>query len=655
MVLPLDDVGWLANAVLVADDGSLLVGADAERRAAVVEAQRWVAQPGARLGEDIVVAGRRFEAADLVTALLRHVAACVASTVGATPSSVMVAAPAGWGPRRLAGLRRAAQVAGLDRVEVVTAPASVGWHLLCGGAALPYGATLLVCEVDTAGTSGTAGTACTATVLRRAVNGFDVLSCVDTATVVADLGAAGATPPRQRDAVEDLRTPPVPASAGDASRAGDGMSPQAGAGGDAGPAGGLIGEVVRRAVDGSAIAPGRLTLVCAAGAGAADVSVGTQLRAAAGVEPFLVAEAELAAALGALRSPPPGRRPTATPVSEPVTSPVPDRQGRVAGQAGWRDVAAALVPALWSVVLFGQFMAGSERYGPRQSIDAAMLLAAWGGLAFAATFGLIAAVGGLMLVTAARHEEAGAPVWVRHRLLAVSLAGGGVGGLVLAAVYATVAAGYFDLESGPLLRWSVLPVLPGMAAVLAVAVVVWRRPDPPRGSWLDWLRFPSPVTALVGFGAWLISYDERSSPAVLKLLEWQLQQWVTPSSEIIGPVGRLGGLCVGAGVGLLLARRTLHRLLLAVPLAALVAGSLGWRTTGMVAAGFAFAVAGWWAARAVWLLLRRLLLVPPTGWLASPASPVPVPAAAGITAGQGRSPHPAAAPHGDVSGSRWTG
>ncbi|MFC4998583.1 hypothetical protein ACFPIJ_12140 [Dactylosporangium cerinum] len=647
VALPLDGVGWLVNAVLVDGDGSLLVGVAAEQRAAGVASAGWVVEPGSRLGSEVLVEGRRVEAVDLVEVLLREVGSCAAAVAGAVPESVAVAVPAGWPARRLTALRVAARAAGLRGVEVVTAPVAVAWHLLCGAAVLPYGSTLLVCEVDTA---------CTATALRRTVSGFDVLSCVDTATVVAGLGTPDAATRSSGRSVDVPSGPAGLAAVPGPGQVADGASPRIGRDGDSPPAAAWIGEVARRAVHGSGAAASNLTLVCAVGAGASDVSVGTELHGAVDVEPFLVAEADLAVALGALRSPRPTSRPTSRAVTRPVSGSVVSstsgtRDAPVV-EAGWRDVAAAAVPAMWSVVLFWQFMAGSERYGPRQSIDRAMLLAAWGGLAFAAVFGLIAVVGGLVLVTSLRHEESAAPAWVRHRLLAVALAGGGVGGLVVAAVYATVAAGYFDLESGPLLRWSVLPVLPGVVAVVGLAVVVWRRPDPPRGSWLGSLRFPPLVAALVGFGAWLISWDEQGSPVALNVLAAVLRQWVAESpTDIIGPVGRLGGLCVGVGVGLLLVRRALHRLLLAVPLAGLIAGSLGWHTTGMVAVGFAFAAAGWWAAQAVWLLLRRLLLVPPAG--------ASVPFGAGPAAAVGGGPgwsSPSVVPqHRDVDGSRWVG
>ncbi|MEV4515592.1 hypothetical protein AB0K00_42370 [Dactylosporangium sp. NPDC049525] len=364
-----------------------------------------------------------------------------------------------------------------------------------------------------------------------------------------------------------------------------------------------VGEVAARAVAGAELASGELGLVFAVGSAADSPRVAEELAQATGVVPAVVAEAELAVVLGAVQA--------------PTVAPAVD----AAPEVGWLDLMAAMVPVVWSMALFWQFVAGGERYGLREKVfDRGMVLAAWGGLAVAAQLGMIAVVGGLVVTTVLRSgagEDGGGGAslvgWVRHRLVALALVGGAVGGLLVAAVFAMVAAGSFDVDLWPLLRWSVLPVVPAAVAVMVLAVVVWRRPEPPDGLWLTWLRFPPSVTMLAGAGAFLVSFDERGSPWILNLLAWPLeQQFPTTGGEIIGPVGRLGGACIGAAVGLLVVRRLVHRLLLAVPLALLVAGTLVWRITGTVAVGFCLAVAGWWAARTAWLLLRPKLLTPPT-------------------------------------------
>jgi hypothetical protein len=523
----------------------------------LVAAARGAAADGPRRGREGIQSPSDDAAA---VALLRQVASAAHEVAGGSVDVVTLAVPAGWGSRRAAALGEVCRRAGLGVGKLLTAPVAVAWHLLAGGVQLPVGGSVLVCQVGHDG--------CTATVLRRTEAGFEGLSSVDSATVAAGMAGPGI-----------------------GVFGGRGGAPTA-----------SVGEVAARAVAGAEFASGSLGLVCAVGSAADSPHIAEELAQATGVAPTVVAETELAVVLGA------------------VQAPAPAPEVGVAPEAGWLDLIAAMTPAVWSVALFWQFVAGGERYGLREKVfDRGMVLAAWGGLAVAAQLGMIAAVGGLVVTTAlrsgARADEGGAPLvgWVRHRLLALALVGGAVGGLLVAAVYAMVAAGSFDVDLWPLLRWSVLPVFPAAVVVMILAVVVWRRPEPPDGSWLTWLRFPPSVTMLAGAGAFLVSFDERGSPWILTLLAWQLdQRFPTTGNEIIGPVGRLGGACIGAAVGLLVVRRLVHRLLLAVPLALLVAGTLVWRLTGTVAVGFCLAVAGWWAARTAWLLLRPKLLTPPT-------------------------------------------
>ncbi|WP_344612509.1 hypothetical protein [Dactylosporangium salmoneum] len=487
--------------------------------------------------------------------LFGQVAQGAAALGGRVPDAVTVVVPAAWGTRQLPAVRRAAAAAGLGMVEVLPKAVAVGWHLLAGGLQLEPGAVVLLCVVDGG---------CAATVLRRTREGFEVVSSVDEETVAADMTAAGGPVVWSRD--------------------------------------GLLREVVRRAMTGAQLAPGMADLVCAAGPGA-NAAVGRDLAAVCGVEPLLVAEPVLAGLLGAVQRGPAGGGPR---VAQP--------------QAGRRELVSVALPALWSLGLFGQFLAGAQRYGPREKLAApGMVLASWGGLAVAAVFGLVAVAGGLMLATSVRHEPApgnsgGGEVlaWVRHRLEALALAGGAAGGVAIAAMFSLVAASYFDLDVGPLLRWSVLPVLPAAVVVLGLAVVVWRRPDPPGGSWPAHLRFPALPVLLAGFGMLLIAFDETGSPGLLRPLAWQLEQWLPPGRlTIIGPVGRFGGLCIGVAVALLLARRLVARLAVGIPLALLLAGTLAWRVTGTVAVGFALVVAWWWAHRVLRLVLRPLLLRAP--------------------------------------------
>ncbi|MGI5243322.1 hypothetical protein [Dactylosporangium sp. CA-139066] len=465
------------------------------------------------------------------------------------PGSVTVVVPAGWGARQLPVVRQAAAAAGFGAVEVMPAAVAVGWHLLAGGVWLEPGASVLVCGVDGG---------CAATVLRRSAEGFEVLAAVDGATVAAELA----------DTAE--------ASGSD-----------------------LIREVARRAMVGAQVPPGMFDLVCAVGPDA-DAGVGRLLTQVCAAEPMLVAEPQLAAVLGAVqRGPVPG--------SVEVSAD---------GGVPWRDLVGVALAVVASLGLFSQFLAGGQRYGPREKLTVGMVLAPWGELAFAAVFGLVAVAGGLVLAVTAQHRpadpgDAGGVGWVRGRVEAVALVAAAAGGLVWAAGYALLAASYFDADIGGFLRWSVLPLVPGVVALCVLAVVVWRRATPPAGSWAQWLRFPAAAVVLAGVGAALIGWDETGLPWLLRPLAWRLYQWMPDGqTTIIGPVGRLGGALVGVAVVLLAVRRPLLRLLFGVPAGVLVAAMLSWRVTGALAVGFALAVAAWWAMRAAVPMLRPLLLRP---------------------------------------------
>jgi SAM-dependent methyltransferase len=105
------------------------------------------------------------------------------------------------------------------------------------------------------------------------------------------------------------------------------------------------------------------------------------------------------------------------------------------------------------------------------------------GLAMEAVLGLVAAVVGAMVLTADRHARIG-EARRRHKLLGSALGAGAVGGMVVATVQTLIAAGVLESDTGPILRWAVLPVLPAATAVILLgAVIVWRPQPPPSGGW----------------------------------------------------------------------------------------------------------------------------------------------------------------------------
>jgi len=544
------------------------------------------------------VGGPPLDVVDRVAAPLRVVVQEVARVAGGLPDEVTVVVPAAWGPQRRTALRSALHQAGLGQPSLVEAPVAVGWHLVAGGADLAVGECLLVCDF---------GVGFEASVVRRTGVSFEVLSAVESWQAGGDaLDALLAQ--HLRGAAAEVGADTSPASlAAEVRVVKEGLSAARSVLvdlGDGAPAF-VLGvdrlrqlsepvtdaavDAARRAVAGADIAVERLRWVVCVGGGARLPIVAGPLAEAFGVRPVMAAQADLAAVYGAVQAAAPEPEQAAVPVARSWT--------RLADSAG------VIVPALLSVGLFAQFVAGTQRYGPRQSIEPGMVLAHWGGLAVASVLAVLAAAAGVLLSTAARHEGAAEPR-LGSRLLGAALGAGAVGGLVVAAVYATIAASYFDMPAGGFLRWSVLAVSPLVIAMVVMAAVIVWRPDPPTGSWLAWLRFPVSCVLLVGIGELLIGYDVSGSPRLLSPLWWQLDRWFpTFGMQVISGIGRVGAAGVGAGIGMLLVRRFWHRMAAIVLLAALAAGTIALRTTGLIAAGFVIAVAGWWLWRALYVRL----------------------------------------------------
>ncbi|MER7008787.1 Hsp70 family protein [Dactylosporangium sp. NPDC000555] len=589
-------------------------------------------QPGAAAFPLRVLAGRALDdggppldVVEGVAAPLRVVVQEATRVAGGLPELVTVVVSAAWGPQRRTALRGVLHRAGLGQPSLVEAPVAVAWHLVSGGVDVAEGSCLLVCDF---------GTGFEASVLRRKGMSFEVLAAVesweaggaalDTALaqhLAAAAAEAGAEP-----------SPALPIS--QARTAKEGLSTArsvlVGLGGGApamvlgvdrlrevsGPATDAAVDAVRRTLAGAEVPAEQLAWVVCVGGGARLPVVAKPLADALGVQPLMVAEADLAAVYGAVQAA----------ASEPGSAVVP------AGRSWVRlaDSAGVVLPALLSVGLFAQFMAGTQRYGPRQSITPGMVLAHWGGLAVASVMAVLAAAAGVLLSTATRHDSAAGGRLV-HRLLGAALGAGAVGGLVVAAVYATIAASYFDMPAGGFLRWSVLAVVPVVVAMVVLAgVMVWR-PDPPGGSWFAWVRFPVSSVLLVGVGEMLIGYDVSGAPQLLRPLGWQLDQWFpTSGMQVISAIGRIGAACVGAGIGLLLVRRVWHRTLAAVPLAALAAATVALRTTGLIAAGFVIAAAGWWLWQALYVVLYPVFLGRTSTYAGGPADSQETPAVSGV-------------------------
>lgn len=611
---------WLPSGVQVEPDGSLLTGAAAVHQARQ-RPQGFVADPMGRLTVDTLEAGGvAVQTADLVAALLRAALAGAAQAAGAPAGVVRVVTAGAWGPRRRGVLRTALQRAGAADAELIAAPVAIGWHLLAGGVDLPEQAVVAVCDL---------GAGFTASVLARAGDGFDVLASVEAVAGGGDAMdtavAAWLSPPTSPDGV-------VPAAAAAEAVVAARLAKEALSAAPTvllpGPSGQVVfgvpqlrqagAAVLERAVaaavqviEAADVGREHVGLLVCVGGGARSPVVADAFADGVGVRPVTVPQPEVAAVLGAVQQP--------VPVEDVAPSP------------SWRDAANAVLAGAASVALFGQFMSGTQRYGPLRSIEEGWLLANWSGLCLAAVLAIVATAAGASWLHVARYatlpdERLG------RRLYGVALAASTVVGLGVCVGYAVVAVGWFEVPAGALLRWSVLAATPVAVAVALAGLLVLARPLLVRRPWQAWFRFPVTVVVLAGVGGYLIGYDVSGFPRAMGVLDSWLQQYFVEPRQPIGPVGRLGAACLGAAVGLLVARRVWVRVLTVVPLALLAAAVLAWRSTGLIAATFGVVVAGWWLWRVLAAAGGAALRVP-----ARPADDRAATAAGSAAAGHGGS------------------
>lgn len=590
---------WTPSGVLVEEDGALVTGAAAARRA-VQRPAGYIADPMGRLAGDTVDAGGVVvQTADLVAVLLRTALAAAVRAAGALAATVRVVIAGSWGPRRRAVLRTALQRAGVGDAELVPAPVAVGWHLVAGGADLPEQTVVAVCDL---------GAGFSTTVLSRTGAGFEVLASVAVPSGGGDAMdaavAAWLSPPTSGDGVH------LPAAAAEAlvqarlAKEALSVTPTVLLPGPSGQVmfgvpqlreavAGVLDRAVAAAVgavEAADVGGEHLGLLVCVGGGARLPVVADAFGDEVGVRPVTVPQPEAAAVLGAVQLPVPVQDAPAVPSG--------------------RDAAGAVLAAVGSVALFAQFMSGTKRYGPPRSIDDGWLLAHWGGLCLAAVLAVVAAAAGASWLHVARYAALG-DERLQRRLFGVALAASAVLGVAVCVGYAIFAVGFFEVPAGGLLRWSVLAAAPVAAAVVVAGLLVLARPLLVEGSWSSWFRFPVAVIVLAGVGGYLIGYDVSGSPYVLRPVQWWLHGLLPEENDVISAIGRVGAAMLGVAVALLVARRLWIRVLTAVPLASLTALVLAWRSTGMIAAVFGVVVAGWWLWRVLAAVGAAALRVPP--------------------------------------------
>jgi molecular chaperone DnaK len=147
-VVPLSLRGSAAASVLfLAEDGTVLVGEAAERRA-VSDPERVVREFKRRIGDDIpfMVAGEAHQAHELAAQVVRWVYEQVAAREGDEPDNLAITHPAGWGEHKKTLLRRALCDVGLYDAVFLSEPQAAALNY-ANAERVPVGSTIAVYDL----------------------------------------------------------------------------------------------------------------------------------------------------------------------------------------------------------------------------------------------------------------------------------------------------------------------------------------------------------------------------------------------------------------------------------------------------------------------------------------------------------------------------
>ncbi|GAA4551361.1 Hsp70 family protein [Amycolatopsis samaneae] len=126
--IEIDGSVTMSSAVYAAEDGLLVVGQDAERRARL-EPSRFEPNPKRRIDEGTLLLGDTVvEVADAFAAVLRRIGEEAERQLNRPPDQVRISHPAGWGAARQEILRRSAVKARLSDVRLVPEPVAAAAH-----------------------------------------------------------------------------------------------------------------------------------------------------------------------------------------------------------------------------------------------------------------------------------------------------------------------------------------------------------------------------------------------------------------------------------------------------------------------------------------------------------------------------------------------
>ena len=157
----------IPSAVLLRDDGEMLVG-DAAMRRGQQEPARLAREFKRRLGDaaPIILGNTPYSSERLMAAVIRYVVDAVTERQGESPDRVAIAHPANWGPYKRELLQQAAQLAGVGDARYVTEPEAAAVHF-AAGERVDEGGVVAVYDLG--------GGTFDAAVLRRTATGFVTL------------------------------------------------------------------------------------------------------------------------------------------------------------------------------------------------------------------------------------------------------------------------------------------------------------------------------------------------------------------------------------------------------------------------------------------------------------------------------------------------
>ncbi|HTF12387.1 MAG TPA: Hsp70 family protein, partial [Asanoa sp.] len=578
----------LSSAVVVGRDGGVIAGQRAWSQSASTGA--FVAAP-VRLGRDRATVGAvEIAVEDLVTATLTLITRD-ATTDGATIGEVRLTVPAGWGPRHRMWIRHAAHQAGLGQPVLVDAPVAAARHIVgAGGIRGLVGDLILVVDL---------GGGCEATVLRRTVDGYEVLSTMsDPAAgglavdglLLAEVASAAQpqpTPAAARVAVADRLDGAVMLAGVRAAK--EALATAAVVTVAAPPPGSPVVltrpvlDVVARpvweraaqlaadAVTAADLTPDQLAdVVCVGGTATSDTAVAA-VAAALGREPVVPDDPGTAIVRGAA---------DAAAVTRGQASPVNDW---AAAKPYVRKAAGMFGAGGLSLTVLCVAFAGIDLREPwwepfRGSLfPGSFTYFNWGLVAVAAALAVVAALGGGVVLAGFLAEEKG------RQLDGPSLGSGvlaaTVFGVIVAALYGVTASFYIGqrgVSSG--LRWALLPQLPTVAVAVLLAVIATRGGRIPAQGWQQLLRFPAASTVLVTAGLAMTEFSAARATGLLAVL--------------LSLMDIAGGLLVGVAVACAVVHRFLFRAIAAIPLG-LFCAILPPGTGGVLGVMYTLAIAVW--------------------------------------------------------------